>query len=269
MASGKKRVAGWGGLVAAALVVLPAASAFAHPLVDEGQRQFESAEFAAALNTLVRAERAPELTLAELQRLFELRARVHAAMGHADLMRADLARLVSISPEHELARGVDPDVEREYVALREQHHAALGIATTTSVAPAGVTVDAHTSNDWAGVVRDVRVAARVRGESSWQRARNAPLLVRATSPADVEYYAEAIGPGGVLLAGSGSEHDPLHVAGAGDGATPPVAAGGASPWPWILAGVGAALVVGAIVLVVVLAPAGDVTTQVSPFTVRF
>lgn len=246
-------------------VLAPAATALAHPLVDEGKRLYEEAEFARALDALGRAEAASDLAVDDVVRLFETRALVHLAMGHEDRMRADLRRLVAIAPTHAPGRDAPPDVMRAIEQIRAERHGLLRVIASTEAAPAGITIGVRVENDWADVVREVRTVGRVQGGTDWLQARDAPLLVTTTAGDVVEYYAEAIGPGGAVLARSGSESEPLRAAGPGAGG-----GGEAEVWPWIVVGVGVALAAGAIVTAVVLTSgSGTVSTQVEPFTVRF
>jgi hypothetical protein len=239
------------------------ARVLAHPLVDEGQRLYEEAEFVAALDALGRADHATDLEREDLERLFEIRALVHLAMGNTDAMRTDLQRLAALAPDHSLPRSAPPDVARAFAEIRGQSPGAVRVLATTEASPAGVTIAARAENDWASIVRTVRVSGRVQGAPSWEHATDAPLLV-ATSGGVVEYYAEAIGPGGVVVARTGSASEPLRAAGAGGGG------GGGEAWPWVLVALGVAVVAGGVVVGVVLGTeSGTPVTQVEPFTVRF
>ena len=243
------------------------ATALAHPLVDEGRRLYEEAEFVQALDTLGRAEGQSDLTLADLEVLFEQRALVNVALGNQDAVRADLRRLLAVAPDHHLARGAPPDVARLFAELRAESTGAVRVVATTESSADGVTVLVRAENDWAGVVRAVRTSGRVVGTSDWDSSTDAPLLV-ATVPGDrVEYFAEAIGPGGAVLARSGSADAPLSAAA---GAAAPIAASNEEIWPFIVGGVGGLVVIGVIIAVVVVATSPPtVQTQLSPFTVRF
>lgn len=235
------------------------AIASAHELVDEGQRLYEEADFVAALDALARAEAATDLSLEDLTHLFETRALVHLAMNNADAMRADLRRLAAVAPDHRLPRTVPPDVVRAFAEIRAEGGGALRVLATTDASSAGVTITVRVDNDAAEIVRAVRTFGRIAG-GEYLRAQDAPLLVPGSGV--VEYYAEAIGPGGVVLARSGSADAPLSAAGRG---------GGDEAWPWVLVGVGVAVVAAVVITVVLLTtqPSGQAQTVVSPFTVRF
>lgn len=112
----------------------------------------------------------------------------------------------------------------------------------------------------------MRTSGRVRGATEWETVRDAPLMVAGGSDDVIEYYAEAIGPGGAVLARAGTATEPLRAAG------PAVATGGGGDevWPWIVGGAAVLVVAGAIVTAVVLtSSSGTVSTQLEPFVVRF
>lgn len=243
-------------------LVLGTGRAHAHPLVDEGRRLYEEeANFTGALDALGRAEAQDDLTREELVVLLETRAIVHVATGDQDAMRADVRRLVAIAPEHDLGPHAHPDLARAIAAERARGHGALRLVPRTESAEAGLTIVVDVENDWASVVREVRIAGRPSGASEWQHAVDAPLLIASAGAATIEYHAEAIGPGGVVLARTGTPDAPLRAAAPGSG--------GVEAWPFVLAGVGALLVGGAIVTAVLVTSNAPATTQVAPFTVRF
>lgn len=248
--------------------------ALAHPDVDEGRRFFEEAQFLEALDAFARAEAADDLVLDDLVELYETRALVHLAMQNEDPMREDLRRLVVVAPDHVLDRRAPPDVRRTFAEVRAESPGPVRLRVRPQATATGVTVEAEAENDPLGVVRAVRVHGRV-GEGSWDSATDAPLLVPLTEQGVVEYWAEAVGPGGVALASSGSAEDPLRFAGEAASAEDDGGEdGGGDDGPVIGAvlGVVGALLVGgavAVVLVFTLDDGSDQPTVVQPFTVRF
>lgn len=241
----------------------------AHALVDEGRRLYEEAEFVEALDVLGRAASGDDLLLPELVELLELRALVHSAVGDEAAVREDLRTLAAVVPEHTLPRGMPPDVQRMFTEIRASATGSPRLIATPSVAgPAtgnGVVIEVNVENDWAAVVRAIRIRGRAEGD--YLEATDAPLFVAAPLGTVISYYAEAIGPGGAIIATAGSAEAPLSYAGA---EARPGEGGGLDPWPFVIAG-GAALVLGAIIAIVVVATSGESssTTQVEPFVVRF
>ncbi len=252
----------------AALALLSPCEVRAHALVDEGRRLYEEAEFVEALDVLGRAASGDELELPDLIELLELRALVHSAVGDEPAVREDLRTLAAVAPEHTLPRGMPPDVQRTFTEIRASATGSPRLVATPSVAgPAtgnGVVIEVRVENDWASVVRAVRIRGRAEGD--YLEAVDAPLFVAAPLGAVITYYAEAIGPGGAIIATAGSAEAPLSYAGAEERP----GEGGIDPIPFVIAG-GAALALGAIIAIVVVATSGPTsdTTQVEPFVVRF
>lgn len=258
-------------LAPAALVALlcglAPARAAAHELVDEGRRLYEEAEFVAALDVLGRAVAGSDLDLDDVVSVFETRALVHLAMGQPDAMREDLRRLAAIRPDHALPSVAPPDMVSAFAEIRAASSGAPRLAASTEAAALGVTITARVENDAVSLVREVRVSGRAVGSAAWERATGAPLFVPTPDGEVVEYFAEAIGPGGAVIARTGDEHAPLRAAPAAVAAAP---SGGMEAWPWIVGGVGVAVVAAVVVTVVVLTTGGGQSgTDVAPFTVRF
>ncbi len=255
-----------GASVALATWVAPGHAA-AHALVDEGRRLYEEeADFVAALDVLGRAAAGDDLVVDDVVSLFETRALVYLAMGRQDDMRADLRRLAAIRTDHALPSGAPPDVVAAFAEIRATSAGPPRLSASTEASALGVTVSVRVDDDALDLVREVRITGRVAG-GEWEHATGAPLFVATPSGGVVEYYAEAIGPGGAVIARTGEPSAPLRAA-------PVVAAaatgGGEPTWPWVVGGVGAALVVAVVVTVVVLtAGGGQSGTDVAPFTVRF
>ena len=252
-------------LVVCGLLVWPH-GARAQSLVDEGRRLYEEADFVGALDALGRAEAGSDLTLADLEVLFEQRVLVQVALANEAGVRADLRRLLAVAPEHVLPRGAPPEVVRLFAQLRTESAGSVRVVVTTDAAADGVTITVRGENDWAGIIRSVRTSARTLGSETWDVATDAPLLVPTSAGERVEYFAEAIGPGGAVLARAGSPEAPLGASSRGA----PAASGGEESWPIVLAVVAGVLVAGAVVGVVVgVTQSPTVSTQLSPFGVRF
>jgi len=252
-------------IVACVLIAWPHRTC-AQSLVDEGRSLYEEADFVGALDALGRAEAGSDLTLADLEVLFEQRVLVQVALANEAGVRADLRRLLAVAPEHVLPRGAPPEVVRLFAELRAEGAGSVRVVVTTDAAADGVTIFVRGENDWAGIIRSVRTSARVVGNDAWDVATDAPLLVPTSAGERVEYFAEAIGPGGAVLARAGSPEAPLGASSRGA----PAAAGGEETWPIVLAVVAGVLVAGAVVGGVVGGTQSPtVSTQLSPFGVRF
>jgi hypothetical protein len=252
-----------------AWVLLPNGSAMAHPLVDEGRRRYEEAEFVGALDALARAEASDDLERDELAAAYELQALVQLAMGNADAMHAALERLVVVSPDHTLDRRVPPAVARAFAEVRSEAPAPLRVVASVAARGDGVSVEARVERDELELLREVRVHGRAAGSDAWDVSADAPLFVEAPPGSRVEYYAEAVGPGGVALASTGTADDPLSTRASRAATESPMvepdAEGGVSPWLFV--GIGAVVAaVATVLLIVLLTPEPD--TQLAPFTVE-
>lgn len=252
---------------AATIASLVCQSASAHPLVDEGRAAYEQAEFVAALEALARAEAADDLVVQDLVELYELRAVVHLAMRNAEAMSADLRRLVAIAPDHSIDARAPPEVRRAFEDARSAAGGALRLVVEARSRASGVTISAEARNDGENLVREIRIVGRARG-GEWETVSDAPLLVAGDGI--VEYYVEAVGPGGAVLESRGTADDPLRAA--PEDATAPETDedDGGGPSGWIFVGIGAGVLAAAgaaIALVFVLSP--DADTQPGAFDVDF
>lgn len=224
--------------------------AHAHPAVDDAQRLYEGAEFASALAALDRAEQADDLTRDELQRALELRLLLHLAMESPERLEADLTRLLTLAPDYRPGDEMPPEVHEALESVRPRVAAPLAVRASATEIGDTVRVDASVENDPADLTQGVRVGTRTGdGEPSIGAS---PASVSIPAGAALLYWAEAVGPGGVVIARDGSAEAPLRFESSAGLATE---GGGDDALPWIITGVivGALVVAGAIVLGVVLA----------------
>lgn len=246
------------GCAALALVAIvgSATTARAHELVDEGRQLYETADFEAALATLARAEEARDLTLADLRELYMLRALVHLGLEDRDAFEGDLARLLSIDPDVALPDTLPPEVAEARPRVLERNGGAIRVAGRVEANATGVLVHAEVAHDPAGVTRGLRVHGRAAGGET--RSTEDPPLSLPAIEGRVEYWAEALGPGGVIVAGLGSSEEPrVHRLDAVTTSVPEESSGGPGAGLWIGLGVGAAAVVGAVVAIVIVTSGGS------------
>ena len=277
---GKRRLAATRTMLAAmwvtALVWLVPTVALAHPLIDEGKRKYDEADFQGALDAFTRAEQATDLSREDLVQLYIRRAMVHHAMQHPEDLEADVFRLATLDRGLTLPRSAPPPVRRAYEAAVARVTAPIRLDVEVQPMPGGIKLIARVTDDNAALVQSLRVRARTQ-DGSWRTSDRASMEVPAAAGATVEYVAEAIGPGGAVIATAGTVAEPLTAtAGAAIGPGPdpgegagslsgprpgpgrePGGGGGGSSLPWAL-GIGGGVVVVAvvIVLIVVLSPSG-------------
>ncbi len=245
-----------------ALVLCLASVAHAHPKIDQARRSYEQADFDKAFELLGEAESAETLTRAELATLYELRALVHLGLHNYVEMETDLERLVLVDPDRAPNARMPPDLARALSKVRAGSRGPLEVQVAATSGQSGVTLEAALSTETFGVVNEIRLFGRRDGTTEWVTSTDGLLLVPASTGEAVQYYAEAVGPGGQILAHHASAKVPklIHV---GERLSLDGAAGGLAPngrnvdtsrrrkrLAWGI--VGAALVAGAVVAAVLL-----------------
>jgi hypothetical protein len=254
-----------------------ASPASAHPDVDRGRARYEQADLDGALRAFARAESADDLSRSDLLELLESRVMVQIARGDQAAADQDLARIRSIDPDHEFGRDVPPDVVESFRALGSAD--ALAVSADGLSDDGAVVLTARVTNDPTSLIREVRIHARTPG-GEWETEVGERMQLDAD---DVEFWAEAVGPGGAVLATAGQPDDPMRITGGvtgrstlpvlldtdgPDDATATDDSDGASPLPWIVAGgvVAAGIVVA---LVLLTGGGGEHDTQPAFPTVGF
>ncbi|UJR80461.1 hypothetical protein [Sandaracinus amylolyticus] len=228
--------------------------------LDQAIAHVEDADFASALAAFEEAESSTELTRDDLVRLYAHRATVHFALGEQGAMEADLARLVALDPDVTLPASAPPPVhealERARTGVQPPTLRAEAVPTDS-----GVEVRARAEEHGADLVRGLRAWARRDrdGDAAWRRGDGGAIAVEASPGETVLWYAEAIGPGGAVLASERSRVDPgaLIVP-----EPPPAPSGGgddSTAW-WLVGGGSAAVVVGVIVAVVAVVATTEPST---------
>ncbi len=249
-----------------------ASRAYAHPLVDEGYRRYSEADFSGALDSFARAWSARGLQRDDVVRVLAGRAMVYFATNDRASLQAALASLAVLEPTYafpreappELAQGLDREVARA--------RGTLGIEVTVEWRGEDAMLSSRVSHDPSRIVSAVRLYARVSGARPL--TGEGTLLVPGARDG-VSYWAEAIGPGGAVLATEGSESAPREAQHdgvalgviedpSGGGATADTG-GGVSPWLWV--GIGAVVVIGVIGTLLLVSSGGksDSTQPGAPF----
>jgi hypothetical protein len=165
------------------------------------------ADFEGALAAANAAEAGSSLDRDGLVQLLETRVLIQAGLGRQADLERDLARLATLAPDRPAPPSFPPPVAQ---ALARAQAAAvpIGVEAQVSTDALGATVTGAAQGDAGGLVRTVQLVARV-GEAAWQSSSTGTLTMEVAPGETLSYYAEAIGPGGVLLATAGSEAEPL------------------------------------------------------------
>lgn len=244
-------------------------TALAHPLIDQGRRSYDEADFQGALDAFSRAEQATDLTRDDLIQLYLRRAMVHQAMHNTESVEADVFRLAALDRAVRLPPSMPPPVRRAYEQAVARATAPMTLTVEVRAMPGGLKLIARIADDNAALVQSLRIRARPRG-GAWQWSSTASIEVTTAADAQVDYVAQAVGPGGVVLVTAQSDSHPLQddstAAHEGGTASPsrtdsraipdldvePPADHGLGAWPWLVGG-GAVVIAVTVVLVLVLA----------------
>lgn len=259
----------WVWAALALYAALAPVTARAHPLVEDGVRFVQDAEFDAALAVFAAAEEATDLTAPELARLLAHRSLVHFALRQPELMRRDLAHLVAFAPDHPLPEQVPPPVVRAQRQALE-HRRAARVVAVVGTGPGSVHIAAEMAGAPDGLVRSVRVVAWDRGSGARLESDAGALRVPVERPGGVRYYVEALGAGGAVVAGLGSPERPrsarapTHTRRADIDYSSTTEAGSIDPRWWIGGGVVAVTVISVIVAVVASSSNDEGTVVAGP-----
>lgn len=237
-------------------LMMVASSALAHDDIDEARRLYQEAELEQALDALARAQD-NGLTREELLELLDLRLILNLSLGNDDEVTADLRLLAAIDPDHELPPELPPGPQDAFIEIVEGTEQSIAIQVEMESSPAAAVFTATTTGDTHSLVSSIRIRART-PNGLWAQDTN-ELVLPLTSSLDLYYFAEALGPGGAVVATLGSEEEPLvaRYAPRGDDDDDGGGGGGISSGAIIGIGVGVAAVVAIAVLVAVLTRGGD------------
>lgn len=189
------------------LALLAPGSVHAHPRVERAVELARMANFEAALHAFEEAEAAEDLQRDDLLELYEARALVHFALSNHVELEADLGRLASLDPERQLGGEFPPEIATTFRELAAEQPGLLTVVVTPSTDRGRIRLQAHTENDIRQLVTRTTIHGRVDG-GPWRRLRGDTLEVDADGLSEIEYYAVAIGAGGVHVAALGSEESP-------------------------------------------------------------
>lgn len=243
--------------VVVALCLLAPSRAWAHPLVDEGLQRLRDADFAGALQVFEEAEAGDDLTRADLVALLAARATVHLALDDQAAAVLDLRMLATLDPRHVIDRTAPPDFRRAFARATQAVRGPLSVTATHERVADRVQIEARAHDDPAGVVRAIRVF--VRRDGAWLPASTPPASLLVPASTSVEYYVEAVGPGGAVVARAGSRQFPRDVPGGNDEEP------GGTPWLWIGLGIGGAVLVATVTIFVLAASTSPNTVIEGPF----
>jgi hypothetical protein len=241
----------------ATALLLFACVAHAHPEVDRAIECLNDADFDGALAALERAESSSDLSAADLASLLARRAMVHLAIGDETAMQTDLEQLGALEPDYAFGVWAPPALREAFEHSRPAH--ALALVVEPRADGDRTRFEARVENDPGGLVRSIRIRARIAG--AWTDLDSADPIADASA---LEYYAEAVGPGTLIVARVASVTEPRRF---GEIASPH---GDDSALWWGLGiGAGAAAAIVLIVVIAVVASSGSGQTSFAPPVVTF
>lgn len=173
--------------------------------LDAAIAAYEQGEFAAARDELDQAQQGDALDRDSLVQLLVHRVLVAQPLGDDALLETSLLQLASLDREA-LDGRAPPALMRQFEAAIEQAGESLvAVDVDIQADDESVTFQAAARGDIGALVERISLRTRRVGGEWTDASGNA-----ATHPrGEVEYIAQAIGPGGVVLAERGNELEPV------------------------------------------------------------
>ncbi|MFK7985630.1 MAG: hypothetical protein AB8I08_06325 [Sandaracinaceae bacterium] len=240
----------------AVLTTLVPATAYAHPEVDRAAAEVTNGNYEAAEPLLGALLERDDLDFAELTTVLELRAVLFRAMARETQLDTALRALAALAPEHRFGSRYPPDLEARAARVRASV-LQVTVHTTSVPSAVGVRLSAEVQHDPDGLVRALRYRVFDAERAQWTVA--SPPVESAGR--QVLAFVEAVGPGGAVVATSGSPDAPIRLRGLQIAAEP--AEDHDDGWvPWVIGGVVLAVVAGLVIgLGVGLSEGASVTWQ--------
>jgi hypothetical protein len=236
--------------VLASGLLLVAAGAHAHPVIDQARSRLEAAEFERALALLDKAEQSPKLGPQDALRLLELRALGLLALNDERKAQRTLLELCALDPQHAFAPGTSPDLLAAFEKARARLPPPPRMVIERSTQPDGIALHVHVLGDELGLVRKVELFVRV-SDGPWQRTRGERVQLSAAPGQRVDYRASALGLGGGELAATPEQSWTRPAPAPAPAPAAERERTGSSPWLYIGLAAGTLLLAGATAAVVV------------------
>jgi hypothetical protein len=241
--------------VLGSLALALASPAHAHPEIDRALALVDEVDFDGAIAAFARAESGTDLTLDDLATLFAHRAAVYQALGDSAASDRDLSRLAAVRPNYVFGPWAPPSLREAFERSRGSR--PFGLDVSAHAAAGRVEIDVEVAGDPGDLVRAVRIFVRREGESDWSELAAGETSAEGN---EIDYYVEAVGPGGAVVANAGSAAAPRRIRGEAIAIVEPVDDDDGSLVLWLIAG-GAGLAVVAVVTIVAIAVASSGSDQ--------
>jgi len=166
------------------------------PTLAEARAAYENADFAGTLEALSSVEDGTGLSRDDVLALLELRALTEFATGASGALDSTLTRLLSLEPGYTPGPASAPRFAAVVETVRARGILPLELAGEATLETSGVRITLRTV-DPSGLVRAHRIHWREDGRE--QSAEGSDVLV-PTEQSSLDWWAEALGPGGAVLA---------------------------------------------------------------------
>lgn len=188
---------------------LPCNQALAHPTLDEAKRLVTELEFDAALASFQAAIDSSELTRSELVDLLSERTLVLQALHREAELVQDFVWLAAIAPEHILDMRAPPAMVAMWKSVRDQARGALGVKLSHEMSGGEFRLRAELTGT---VPEGARARIGVRDAAGkWDVSEGPERVGPLADPVELDVYAQALGPGGLIVAQDGTAESPLHL----------------------------------------------------------
>jgi hypothetical protein len=239
-------------------VLVGLVSSPAHALdaaIERGRALLAAGDVAGALGVVGEAEARSDLPSGDLLALLALRGTAEAMSEDALALARTARAIVELAPAWHAPEGAP-----------EAFRAALDEARIAQPEPPELDVDVYPAegalrvviecDDDVDLVRGTRLAWRLGGERAWHRSEASEERIAGLAGTAIEYYVEALGPGGVVVAREGSARAPVRAsipgsdadATGGLGTMTPTDGDGKTTW-FIAGGVTIAAIIAVVALV--------------------
>jgi hypothetical protein len=194
--------------------------AHAHPELERGKQLANELDLEQAVAAFDSAAASGPLTRMELFELLDERVLLLYALKRNAALEADLTWLSALDSQHALDSRAPPELQALWRSIRDRGHGPLRVALATQMidgtpatrgAAPEVIIEAQA--ELTGTVPEgarTRISLRRKGKV-WRSQIGVEIRDRGVPGDGMELYAEALGPGDVVVAQLHSRTDPLQL----------------------------------------------------------
>lgn len=242
--------------IAAVLCLAPPAAAQSR--ADEALEHYREADFAGAIER-ARAILAAQAEAADVARALEVLVLSYLGEGRDEPALNALRALAVVARDHAFLPETPPEIVERHRALAETQ-SPLTLEIDAATTDGSVLLSTNLGGAGTELVSRTVLHTRV-ADGAWDLTTEGRRTLETDAP--VAYYAEALGPGNLVLARSGTAEDPFVVR-----PEPVEDDEGTSPWLFVGIGAGSAAVIAIVVIVIAAAASGGGDTLVDGPIIR-